>query len=58
MSERVGSDIERRWNWISKDDSIQIQSRSMSDPSLSDIVCKNKMASVRTTLKILIHQKF
>ena len=57
MSETVGSDIERRWNWIYKDDPIQIQSRSMSDPTLSDIDFKNKMAFVRTTLKSLVHQK-
>ena len=30
---------------------IQIQSRSMSDPTLSDIDFKNKMAWVWTTLK-------
>ena len=32
-------------------DVIQIQSRSMSDPPLSDIDFKNKMAWVWTTLK-------
>ena len=32
-----------------EDDVIQIQSRSMSDPLLSDIDFKNKMAWVRTT---------
>ena len=35
-----------------EDDVIQIQSRSMSDPTLSDIHFKNKMALVWTTLKI------
>ena len=34
-----------------EDDVIQIQSRSMSDPALSDIDFKNKMALVWTTLK-------
>ena len=51
MSERVGSDIERpaviefldQLKSI-KDDIVQIQSRSMSDPPLSDIDFKNKMA--------------
>ena len=37
-----------------EDEDIQIQSRFMSDPSLSDIDFKNKMALVWTTLKILI----
>ena len=36
---------------IDEDDVIQIQSRSMSDLTLSDIDFKNKMALVRTTLK-------
>ena len=35
-----------------EDDAIQIQSRSMSDPTLSDIDFKNK--TVWTTLKILM----
>ena len=34
-----------------EDGVIQIQSRSMSDPSLSDIDFKNEMAWVSTTLK-------
>ena len=34
-----------------EDDVIQIQSRSFSDPSLSDIDFKNKMAWVWNTLK-------
>ena len=55
MSERVGSDMQRLWNWmmnIQNDwksieyDVIQIQSRSMLDPTLSDIDLNNKMASV------------
>ena len=33
-------------------DDIQIQSRSMSDPTLSDIDFKNKMALVWTTHKM------
>ena len=33
------------------DDVIQFQSRSMSDPPLADIDCKNKMALVWATLK-------
>ena len=59
MSERVGSDIQRLWNWMMnflidstsiEDDVIKIQSRSMSDPTLSDILFKNKMDLVWTTL--------
>ena len=38
-----------------KDDVIQIQSRSIPDPTLSDIDFKNKMALVRTTLKFSNH---
>ena len=38
---------------ILKDDFIQIESRSMSDPLLSDIDFKNKMASVWTSFKYL-----
>ena len=34
------------------DDVIQIQSRSMSDPTFSDTDFKNKMAWIWTTLKI------
>ena len=34
---------------------IEIQSRSISGPTLSDINFKNKMAWVRTTLKKKIH---
>ena len=55
MSERDGSDKERLCNrmmnfWIDsksiEDDVIQIQSRSMSDPTSSDIDFKHKMALV------------
>ena len=58
MSERVGSDIQRCWNWVinflitNRLKIILIQSRSMSDPPLSDIGFKNKMAWVWTTLNI------
>ena len=58
MSERGGSDTERFWNFFLErpksfeDGVILIQSRSMSDPTLSDINFKNKMALVCTTLKI------
>ena len=54
MSERDGSDIERFWilndksTIVSKSieyDVIEIQSRSLSDPSLSDIDFKNKNGS-------------
>ena len=41
-------DFESIWKFI-----IQFQSRSMSDPPLSDIDFKNKMAWVRTTLNDL-----
>ena len=56
ISERGGSDIGRLWNLISRsklieDGVIYIQSRSMSDPPLSDIDIKHKMAWVWTTLK-------
>jgi len=37
-----------------EDDIIQIESRSLSDPPLSDIDFKNKMAWVLTTLKGVI----
>ena len=37
---------------------IYIQSRSMSDPSLSDIDFKNKMVWVETTLKIIFETVF
>ena len=59
MSESVGSDIERLWNWMmnlqidSKSievNVIQIESRSLSDPPRSDIDFKNKMAWNWTTL--------
>ena len=59
MSEIDGPDIERHWNWLMnflidyksiKDDIIHIQSRSMSDPTFSDIDFKKKMALVWTTL--------
>jgi len=59
MSERVGSDIERPWIWsfnwflVVLKIIIQFQIRSMSDPTLSDIDWKNKMAWVWTTLKKL-----
>ena len=36
-----------------KYDVIEIQSLSMSDPTLSDMDFKNKMAWVRTTLKMI-----
>ena len=36
-----------------EDDGIQIQSRSISDPTLSDIDFKNKMIPILTTLKNL-----
>ena len=62
MSERVGSDIQRLWNdefldrLKSIDDVIQIQSRSFSDPSLSNIDFKNEMAGL--PLKILLFSDF
>jgi len=59
MSERVGSDIERLWIWMTSS-SVDFESiykfiilfyrRSMSDPTFSDIDFKNKMAWVWTTL--------
>ena len=58
-SERVGSDIERLLNWMmnfSKPleiDVIHFKSRSMSDPTLSDINFNYKMAWVWTTLNIV-----
>ena len=61
MSERDGSGIERLRNWMMnfsidsisiEDDVIQIQSRSMSDPTLSDIDFKIKMGWAWTALKI------
>ena len=77
MSERDGSDIQRLWNWTMnflidsksiEDDVIQIQSRSMLDPTLSDIEFNNKMAWVwsldsglpfKTELrKLNMHQSF
>ena len=60
VSEKVGSDIERLWIWMTsppidfesiKKFIIQCQRRSMSDPTFSDIDFKNKMAWVWTTLK-------
>ena len=59
MSERVGSDIQRLWNWVINmidDDEIEIQSRYMSEPTLSDIGFKNRMAWVWTTLKFWDHE--
>ena len=59
MSERGGPDVERLWNWIYRSTQnrlsqvIKIQNRSMSDPPLSDIYFKNKMAWVWTTLNDL-----
>ena len=62
MSERVGSDIERLWNWISRSTQNRLKmgsflnskslyvTYSMTDPTLSDIDFKNKMALVGTTL--------
>ena len=49
MSERVG------YKKSKEDDVLQLKSRSMSDPTLTDIIFKNKMALVWTTLKNLIH---
>ena len=66
MSERDGYDIQRLCNWMMnfkiesktiEDDILLILSRSMSDPSLSDIDFKNKMALVWTTLKCF-HRTF
>ena len=50
MSERIGSEIERLLNWISKLKINRRWSRSMSDPFPSDLDFKNKMAWVWTTL--------
>jgi len=58
MSEIDESDIQRRWNWMRNfqidsetiEDDI-IPSPTMSDPPLSDIDFRNKMAWVWTTLK-------
>ena len=69
MSERVVFDMERPWIRMRNfqidsksiwDDEIQIQGRYRSDPTLSDIDFKNKMASkVSTSLnEILIFQTF
>ena len=49
MSERGGSDIEgshRTTQESIEDDVIQIQSRSISDPTLSEIDFKNKISGV------------
>ena len=43
MSERVGSDIQRRLV-LEVDLEVQFQSRSMSDPPLYDIDFEDKMA--------------
>ena len=60
LSERVGFDIQRPWNWMMN---FQIDSKSIensnsesytSDPTLSDIDFKNKMAWVWTTLKNIV----
>ena len=54
MSEIGGSENERLWNSISrstKDQVIEIQSRSMSDPPISDIDFKYKMILVWTILE-------
>ena len=59
MSQRVGSDIEQLLNWMMnfwidsksiKIDFIQFKSRSISDPTLSDIDFKNEIAWIWTTL--------
>ena len=61
MSERVGFDIERLWMTSSSIDLesiekliIKFQSRCISDPPLSDIGFKNKMAWVWTILKNIV----
>ena len=63
MSVRGGSDIERLWISMTSDSinlesieiwSFKIQSRSMKDPTLSDIDFKHEMSLVWTTLKIFI----
>ena len=60
MSEKIGSDIERIWNWISRSIQSRLKMASfkfsiafMSDPTFSDIDFENKMAWVWTTLKSL-----
>ena len=50
MSERVGSDMERLWIRMGSSLETPFQRRSMSDPTVSDIDFKNKMALVWTTL--------
>ena len=40
------------------DDLIEIQSRSMSDPSLSDNDFKSQMALVLTTIRIYVGPRF
>ena len=66
MSEKVGSDIDRLLSLMMnfqidsksiEDDDICIQSRSLPDPTVSDIDFKNKMALVWTTLKNFISYK-
>ena len=56
ISESGGSDVEPLYTWKKidsklEDDVIQIQSCSMSDPILSDIVFNDKIAWVWTTFK-------
>ena len=48
---KVNNEFLNRLKIDFQDGVIQIQSRYMSDPSLSEIDFKNKMASVWTTLK-------
>ena len=61
LSEKVGSHIERLWNWMMnffidsksiEDVVIQIKTRSMSDSTLSNSDFKNKIAWVWTTPKM------
>ena len=62
MSQKIGSDIERLWimkgnSYLYRlksieDEVLQIQSRSMSDPTFSDIDFKKEITWVWITLKI------
>ena len=58
MWEKDGSDIQRLWNLIVEFLIIEFQNRSISDPSLSDIDFKNKMALGWTTLNIVYVIKY
>ena len=52
MSERVGPDMSRHRTTLRLNDEIlDSKRRSMSNPTLSDIDFKNKMAWVRTSLE-------